>query len=300
MSTTPSPVPRSRLAPTPSGLLHPGNGVNFILTWAITRANAGNLLLRIDDLDQERCRDRYVEDVFRTIDWLGIDYDEGPTTVTDLHQNWSQQLRRDHYAQGLQKLREGEYLFACDCSRRTLRATSTDGRYPGTCFTRNLPFDQEQTAWRVRPLRETKLLPFRQIFGPDEQLDLSTLDAFVVKQKNDFTAYQLSSIIDDELFGINTIVRGLDLLPSTHYQLYLASLLHNTTFLNTRFYHHGMLLNEQGEKLAKSKKATSLQSWRQEGRGPEELYQQAARMLGLPTSCPDGKTLVQLLQSQQL
>lgn len=295
----PSSTPlRSRLAPTPSGLLHPGNGVNFLLTWAITRANDGELLLRMDDLDQERCRDHYAEDIFRTIGWLGIDYDEGPSGLADLHQNWSQQLRRDLYAEALNKLRDGEYLFACDCSRRMIREASTDGSYPGTCLTRNLPFDGEQIAWRVKPFAGKKHLSVRQVFGPDEQLDLSSLDAFVVKQKNDFTAYQLSSIIDDEFFRTNTIVRGLDLLNSTHYQLYLAYLLNNTTFLNTRFYHHAMLLDKKGEKLAKSKKSTSLKSWRDQGRRPDELYQRAARMLGIPEHCPDGKTLIQLLQAQ--
>jgi glutamyl-tRNA synthetase len=287
---------RSRLAPTPSGLLHAGNALNFILTWSITRAQNGHLLLRIDDLDKARRRDKYLKDIFRTIDWLDLDYDEGPQGIVDFKKNWSQDLRRELYDKALLELREQGHLFACKCSRRDIRAASEDGNYPGTCAKLQLKFDQKDMAWRVHPPEKLLVLPFHQLVGADTSLDFEGLDAFIVKQKNGYPAYQLSSVIDDEYFNINTIVRGEDLLDSTHYQMYLSYLMGKTTFLNTHFYHHEMVLDQQGEKLSKSKKATSLKSWREQGRTPDELFQKAATLLGLKGTFSDGATLVQALR----
>jgi glutamyl-tRNA synthetase len=293
------PIPvRSRLAPTPSGLLHAGNALNFILTWSITRAQNGHLLLRIDDLDKARRRDKYLKDIFRTIDWLALDYDEGPEGIVDLKKIWSQDLRRELYDQALIELREQGHLFACKCSRRDIRAASKDGNYPGTCAKLQLNFDQKDVAWRVHPPEGLLALPFHQLIGPDSTQTFEGLDAFIVKQKNGFPAYQLSSVIDDEYFNINTIIRGQDLLDSTHYQLYLAHLMGKSAFLNTYFHHHEMILDKQGEKLSKSKKATSLQSWREQGRAPDELFQKAATILGLKGTCNDGPTLVQTLKEE--
>ena len=97
---------RTRLAPTPSGLLHPGNGVSFLVTWALARAAGGWILLRVDDLDGDRYRPEYLEDIFRTIDWLGIDYDAGPKNIADFEQHWSQHLRIPQYNDYLHQLRE--------------------------------------------------------------------------------------------------------------------------------------------------------------------------------------------------
>ncbi|WP_020534469.1 glutamate--tRNA ligase family protein [Lewinella cohaerens] len=293
------PIPiRSRLAPTPSGLLHAGNALNFILTWSITRSQNGHLLLRIDDLDKARRRDKYIKDIFQTIDWLGLDYDDGPQSVEDFKKNWSQHLRQELYDKALLKLKEQGHLFACKCSRRDIQAISKDGSYPGTCTMRQLGFDQKNIAWRVHPPQGSLQLPIHQLVGANTSLELKGIDAFIVKQKDGFPAYQLGSVIDDEHFAINTIIRGLDLLDSTHYQLYLAHLMGKTGFLNTYFYHHGMILDEQGKKLSKSEKATALQSWREQGRKPDELFQKAANILGLKGPCNNGQMLVNMLKEE--
>ncbi|MEO8734552.1 MAG: glutamate--tRNA ligase family protein, partial [Flavobacteriales bacterium] len=89
---------RTRIAPTPSGYLHAGNGAAFFATWKIARSIGAKLLLRIDDLDAERVRPEYVADVFETLRWCGIDWDEGPKNANDFSQHWSQHLRLAHYA----------------------------------------------------------------------------------------------------------------------------------------------------------------------------------------------------------
>jgi glutamyl/glutaminyl-tRNA synthetase len=289
---------RSRLAPTPSGLLHPGNGVSFLITWALIRAQGGTLLLRIDDLDKERCRKAYLEDIFRTIDWLGIDYDEGPSSVTDFQKHWSQHRRMDLYHAALSRLRQQGQLFACDCSRRKIRAASPDGSYPNSCQARKLTFNRTQVAWRLH----LQQLDVQWKSWPDGWQSCPAeigQEAFVVRQKNGRPAYQLASLIDDTHFGINWIVRGMDLLPSTIRQLLLAHLLQQSSFLAATFHHHSLVLGSTGEKLSKSKGAGSLQAWREAGNTAISLYQQAANLLSLQPPYPTTANDLQMAVAAQ-
>jgi len=269
----------TRLAPTPSGYLHPGNAVSFLLTWALARAKEGKLLLRIDDLDQGRYRREYVEDIFRTLEWLGIECDEGPSDVAGLETNYSQLTRLDAYREALLQLRQEGYLYACDCTRKRIREISLDGRYPGSCRERALPFEQEPIAWRVRLAKQGRV-GFREWRNGRREYALEEwIDDFVVRQKNGMPAYQLASLIDDEYFGINLVVRGEDLLPSTIAQQHLARLLDISLFQATTFWHHPLLTAPDGTKLSKSSGAGALKAWREAGRKPQELHQLAARWI---------------------
>lgn len=278
-----SAVLKTRLAPTPSGLLHPGNGLSFVMTWALARAAGARILLRIDDLDDARRRDEYLEDIFVSLDWLGLDYDEGPTGPQDFLQHWSQHQRLDLYEEALQQLAQTTYCYACVCSRKQLAAQAgANGLYPGSCRAAGLPLDTDQCAWRVRVPEQSRML-CQGWRSASTQLDVATLMGdFVVRQKNGFPAYQLASLVDDRHFGVNAIVRGEDLWPSTAAQLFLAQCLEWPEFSAVQFWHHGLLVNEQGEKLSKSKGAGALRAWREAGKSPEELYQLAATWLGLP------------------
>ena len=272
---------RSRLAPTPSGLLHPGNAVSFLLTWGLVRAWGGTLVLRIDDLDAARRRRDYVEDIFRSIEWLGLDYDEGPSDVESLVGRYSQQHRLPRYLQAVERLRTGGHLFACTCSRRDIREASATGRYPGTCREKDLSFSAKKVAWRIKVPPEAG---FEQPAWPGESIVLEpgrTMGDFVVLGKNRVPAYQVASLMDDLEMGINFVVRGTDLWPSTAAQRFLAESLDEPAFARIRFWHHRLLTGPSGEKLSKSKGAGSLQAWREAGRGPETLVEQAAGWLGM-------------------
>lgn len=272
---------RTRFAPTPSGLLHPGNGASFVATWLLARAAGGAVVLRIDDLDRARRRDDYVEDIFRTLEWLGLDYDEGPAGPDDFYRHWSQHRRLDRYYAALEQLRQADLLYACRCSRREVAAATTDGNYPGTCRARGLGFDQPGIAWRVRvPAGAT--IAFTDWQRGPQQLDISgRMGDFVVRQKNELPAYQIASLVDDTDWRINFIVRGEDLLDATAAQRYLAGLLQRPAFGQATFLHHPLLREADGSKLSKSRGAGSLRAWRQAGRSPQPLYQMAARWLQL-------------------
>ena len=109
----------SRLAPTPSGYLHLGNAVNFVLTWLLTRRASGVLHLRIDDLDRARLRPAYLDNIFRVIDWLGLDYDHGPHGPDDFLRHHSQLLHLPEYNAVLRRLAQRPGLVRASTRTRT-------------------------------------------------------------------------------------------------------------------------------------------------------------------------------------
>lgn len=266
------------------------------MTYAIARAQGGHILLRIDDLDKARCREEYVEDIFRTLDWLGLDYDEGPAGVADFFENWSQHTRLETYAEELDQLRQGGYLFACTCSRRQIREVSPDGRYPDTCRQLSLDFNGPRTAWRVKSPPEESSVSLHRWKAAVQEVPLDSLDAFVVRQKNRLPAYQLASLVDDTRYGINFIVRGEDLRASTLAQSYLAQLLNKEAFLQTAFWHHPLMTDAEGHKLSKTKGAGSLKAWRESGRPAEELFRRAGVQLGIEEACNSLEDLIKYME----
>ena len=279
---------KTRFAPTPSGLLHIGNGASFVATWALARAWNAKILLRIDDLDAARMRPEYVEDIFRTIDWLGIDYDEGATSVTDFMKHHSQIHRLDLYQNALENGRKTAEnspflpkIYACDCSRRQIRIDTEGGVYRGTCLSKNLSLDaaNAETAWRIHVASPTEVT-VTDIFSGKKTIDLATaMGDFVMRQKNKMPSYQVASVIDDVHFGVNMVVRGADLWDSTAAQYFIAPFLGAESFHNTRFFHHA-LLTENNQKLSKSAGAAALQSQRLAGKPPKNVIEIAAKWLG--------------------
>jgi glutamyl/glutaminyl-tRNA synthetase len=306
---------RTRIAPTPSGFLHIGNGASFVATWALARAFDGKIMLRIDDLDAERMRPEYVEDIFQTLDWLGVDWDEGAFSVEDFFKNWSQHLRLDAYEKALSDLQKTGDLYACNCSRKDIKLHSKNGLYPNTCRKKRLnPNDnsannERNTAWRI-VVPDNKFVNFKNFekiglsingffdeknaFSKDFTTNLSqTMGDFIVRQKNGLPAYQLASLVDDTLYNINFIVRGADLLNSTAAQIFLAEKLNRTEFLNTQFWHHPLIADPTGSKLSKSEGAASLLDFRKRNDSAAIVVKEAANWLGF--SDFKGKTALELV-----
>jgi glutamyl-tRNA synthetase len=263
---------RTRIAPTPSGLLHPGNGAAFVLTWKLARQAGGTILLRIDDLDAERVRAAYVEDIFRTLEWLGIDWDEGPTGPADLEARWSQQHRTERYLEAVERLRATGHLYACRCSRTELTHCA--------CRTAGLGLEADGVTWRL-DLQAAPAVPMRRWPGTPVPLEPSRLmpQDPVIRQRNGRPAYQVASLVEDLDHRIDLVVRGEDLLPSTACQLYMAHLLNEPRFGQATFVHHGLLTDVQGAKLSKSQGAGSLQAMRAQGVDPQRIHALADRLL---------------------
>ncbi len=272
---------KTRLAPTPSGFLHPGNAISFIVTHTLARHFGGKILLRIDDLDTDRMRVDCLEDIFSTLDWLDLDYDEGASGVEDFQKNYSQHTRLDLYFDALKKIGPS-VLYACKCSRKDIREQSTDGLYPKTCLNKNIDFESPEITWRIHVPDETTV-QFNEWQQGLQNIDLSkTVGDFVLRQKNGRPAYQLASVVDDDFFGVNFIVRGEDLLSSTASQIFVSQHITHSNFSKNVFLHHPLLTDTEGVKLSKSKGAGSLNDWREAGKSPVFLFQKAAEWLNLP------------------
>ncbi len=268
----------TRIAPTPSGYLHAGNGAAFVLAWKLARKAGGKLLLRIDDLDMERVRPAYVEDIFGTLRWLGVDWDEGPRNAEELKNSWSQHLRMARYRELVEQLREDGHLYACTCSRKDVQDRTGSGDYDGHCRTLGLPFDHPDCSWRLK-LPRTGKAAWRT--WPDGKLHEAALDMSdpVIRQRNGRPAYQVASLADDITFGIDTIVRGADLLDSTAIQMHLAGLLGLDAFSKALFLHHPLVLDTSGAKRSKSHGADSLLAARTAREDPMEIHRLADALL---------------------
>jgi glutamyl-tRNA synthetase len=324
MDKTPS-FKKTRIAPTPSGYLHLGNVLSFALTAALARQTGAGILLRIDDLDKGRVSKDYVEDIFDTLSFLVIPWDEGPRNFSEYEREYTQLRRMDLYRQALSQLREEGKLFACTCSRTQVLRDSPDGGYAGRCRDKGIPLDTEGCNWRIRTgAEEVRVKGIAEVIGgsvsaggngakniagtvrgeevraalPAEMTD------FVVRKRDRFPAYQLTSVIDDLHYGIDLVVRGEDLWPSTLAQQWLAGELGRVAFRGIHFYHHTLLMETGGSaapmektgdapmraggaKLSKSAGATSVRYLRQQGVQPADLYPMIVRMLGMdfPAGC---------------
>lgn len=249
---------RFRIAPTPSGFLHKGNVFNFLFTAALAHKNNGKLLLRIDDMDRERYRPEYIAHIFETLAWLGLHWHEGPQDIADFLQHYSQHRRLQQYQQLLNLLQQKQLIYACICSRKDLQL-SANGNYTGTCRTKQIPLNTPGAAWRIYVPEDTAINFTDEIMGNVTILPHQVARDFIVRKKDGFPAYQITSLSDDFENNITHIVRGKDLLPSTAAQLFLAHHLNLMTFKNSTFYHHPLLTDEAGNKISKSTNHNKIQ-----------------------------------------
>lgn len=266
----------TRIAPTPSGYLHIGNVFSFALTWALARKQNGKVILRIDDLDSTRFREEYLQDIFDTLHFLGIDYDEGPDDAADFHENYSQKIHLPFYDAVLQKLATKGMVYACPCSRTQLAGRIQEGKYPFTCRNKQHPLDLNNAAWRLRTPEET-IISFNDLLLKCCNIQLSDhIPDFIVRRKDGIPAYQIASLCDDLRMGVNLIVRGEDLLSSTAAQLYLARVLGKVSFGEVLFLHHPVLNDINGKKLSKSHDSLSIKEMRRNGATAGDIWKQIA------------------------
>ena len=227
----------TRIAPTPSGFLHEGNLVNFLLVQRLATDVGADIALRIDDMDVFRLRPDYVEDIFRCLEWLGIEWQAGPRDMAEYEAQAPVEDRAERYFERLEDMaKAGLPAFVCACSRRDL---GRDARCERGCEEKRLKLTQGKTAIRVRV--------------PESEPELrAAMGDFVVWRREDLPAYQLQSLIDDEDLAITHIVRGEDLRDSTVAQRYLAQFIPDSKFLRAEIRHHALVLSTSGEKLSKS------------------------------------------------
>lgn len=264
---------KTRIAPTPSGYLHLGNVLSFAITAELAHRHSAKILLRIDDLDQARANKLYIQDIFDTLDFLQIPWDEGPCDAKDFEDKFSQLHRMENYRKALDKLRNGGLVYACTCSRKQINSC--------TCLDKHIPLNTAEASWRL--ITNNEVISVRDHSGNMIQAKLpNDMKNFIVKKKDGFPAYQLTSVIDDLLYGVDLVVRGQDLWASTLAQHILALALgKGDEFGAITFYHHALVMDTTGQKLSKSAGATSVKYLRESGSSAAEVFKIIGTMAGM-------------------
>ncbi|WP_375558817.1 glutamate--tRNA ligase family protein [Bernardetia sp. OM2101] len=258
LNSTQNPI-HSRIAPTPSGLLHKGNAFSFLLTWILVRKTGGTLTLRIDDIDKNRKRPEYLHDIFETLHFLEIDWDKGAKNPKDFETHYSQHNFLEIYQKEIETLKNKNAVFECFCSRSEIQNRNIENRnvYDGFCSKNNNKINtesQKKSALRINTnCFDKKATQINDCNRTHFEINLSTeMPFFVVQKKDKLPSYQLVSLIDDFRMNINFVVRGSDLINSTAAQLFLAKILNKKPFSETTFLHHDLILDKENNKISKS------------------------------------------------
>ena len=272
-------APVLRFAPSPTGRLHVGNGFSALYSFAAAQHLGGRFLLRVEDIDQGRCRPEHEAAMLADLAWLGL--------------HWEQPVRRqsEHmadYAAALKTLDAMGLIYPCFCTRKQIAAEvaaapsaphGPDGiLYPGTC--RHLSHGEAQDrvaggephAFRLDVEMAAKQAGTK-LYWQDRQQGRQTLQPglhgdVVLARKDTPTSYHLAVTVDDALQGVSHVTRGLDLFAASHVHRLLQALLDLPT---PEYDHHSLIQDPVGNRLSKRHGAKSLEELRDEGRRPGEL-----------------------------
>ena len=289
--------PVFRFAPSPNGWLHLGHAYSALLNFEAAQRSSGQFLLRIENIDPARSRQKFELAIFDDLAWLGLE--------------WPKPVRRqsehfDEYRSALQRLAGQGLAYPCFCSRSDI-ALAVQGRrnwrrdpdgaplYPGTCrhldaaqiaasrasgkaaaqrldMARALAQSSPALAWREFGLGDVarKIRATPELWGD-----------VVIGRKDVPTSYHLAVVVDDALQGVSDVMRGADLFEATA----LHRLLQDALGLAApNYHHHPLVLNAQGQKLSKSRHAPALSALRAEGAGPGDIRALLAQALPTPSS----------------
>lgn len=263
-----------RYAPSPTGRLHLGNLRTALLAWRSARERGAPFLLRIEDIDSGRSREKWVEVQLEELRAIGVDWDGEPVRQSDRHHL---------YREALDRLGEDGLLYECFCTRAEIREAASaphgelpEGAYPGTCRDLGPEERAERRAAGRPPALRVRAAGARVVFedhlcGRVEKV----LDDFVVRRNDGDFAYNLAVTVDDADQGVGEVVRGADLLATTPRQLWLYDRLDLP--VPSRFSHVPLLLGEDGQRLAKRHGAITLEERLEAGQSAAALRRELLR-----------------------
>jgi len=249
--------------------MHLGNVLAALLSWLSAKQQGGLWRLRIEDLDPQRSRREYAEQLMRDLEWLGLTWDGEVVWQSERTAIYEHYLNKLANIREIRGIRTESLIYPCTCTRNEILAAQapheSDGRivYPGTCRNKNI--QSSKAALRL-------IVPDEQIEYTDRVYGLQSVNLathcgdFIVRRSDGVFAYQLAVVVDDAEMGVTEIVRGRDLLLSAAQQLYLYRLL---GFPEPQFSHHPLLVNEAGQRLCKRDHALALSEMRRHMTAPE-------------------------------
>ncbi|SIS73086.1 tRNA glutamyl-Q(34) synthetase GluQRS [Phaeovulum vinaykumarii] len=280
---------RTRFAPSPTGLLHLGHAHAALV--AQGRADPGEFLIRIEDLDRARCRPEHEAAIFRDLAWLGLDW---------APQVWRQSERAAVYRAALVRLAARGLTYPCRCTRGDIRAALSapqegapvagpDGLvYPGTCRGRPMAEAAPGDAIRLDMRRALAALPRLPSFTetgalhagchrPDPDWLVAGCGDVILWRRDMGAAYHLAVVVDDAAQGITEVTRGADLFEATFLHVLLQALLDLPV---PAYHHHALIRDDAGKRLAKRDDARALATLRAEGASPADIRAMIAAQIG--------------------
>jgi glutamyl-Q tRNA(Asp) synthetase len=269
----------TRFAPSPTGPLHLGHAYSALMAHDMARAHGGQFLLRFEDTDLERSKPEYITQIIDDLTWLGLTWDADP-----LFQSQS----FDVYNQSLDILISRDLTYPCRCSRKDIAAALSAPQegvphhlYPQTCKHRAMSDRQNGDAIRLHMDRACDALGDFDLYFEElgeinkgtYHIDKNTLirdvgDIVVGRKDIQTAAYFMASAIDDIRQGITHVVRGVDLFEFTQVQVLLLHLLGHTAPL---YYHHDLVRDTAGKRLAKRDDARAISKYRKDGASPQDI-----------------------------
>jgi len=263
---------RTRFAPSPTGYLHVGGARTALFSWLYARKHKGQFILRIEDTDLERSTQESVNAILEGMDWLGLDYDEGP---------FYQTKRFDRYKEVIQQLMDQGDAYYCYCSKEELeelreqqRAAKQKPRYDGRWRDRTDSIPGVEPVIRFKnPLAGSVIV--KDVVRGDVEFQNSELDDLIIARADGSPTYNLTVVVDDMDMGLTHVIRGDDHLNNSPRQINLYKALGAEP---PTFAHVPMILGDDGARLSKRHGAVSVMSYRDQGYLPEALLNYLVRL----------------------
>jgi glutamyl-tRNA synthetase len=262
---------KSRFAPSPTGYLHIGGARTALFAWAYAKKQQGNFVLRIEDTDRERSTQASVEVILEGMNWLGLDYDEGPFYQTQ---------RFERYKEVIQRLLDEDKAYYCECSKQRLsslrEALMEKGKkamYDGHCRDKNLLATEYSVVRFKNP--ETDVVAFKDAVKGNISIANKEIDDLIIARADGTPTYNLTVVVDDYDMEISHVIRGDDHINNTPRQINLYQALN---WALPKFAHLPMILGNDGARLSKRHGAVSVMAYRDAGFLPEALLNYLVRL----------------------
>ncbi|OED40697.1 glutamate--tRNA ligase [Chromatiales bacterium (ex Bugula neritina AB1)] len=263
---------RTRFAPSPTGYLHIGGARTALFSWLYARKHNGDFVLRIEDTDRDRSTAESVQAILDGMEWLGLDYDEGP---------YFQTKRYDLYQQVIDQLLKTGHAYRCYCSKERLdkmrelaTAEKRKPRYDGSCRDKTEPVEGAPSVVRFRT-PDTGSVIFNDLVKGPIEIDNAELDDLVICRSDGNPTYNLTVVADDIDMGITHVVRGDDHINNTPRQIHICQALGAPL---PAFAHLPMILGDDGKRMSKRHGAVSVTQYSEDGILPDAMLSYLARL----------------------
>ncbi|MDA1337717.1 MAG: glutamate--tRNA ligase [bacterium] len=273
---------RTRIAPSPTGPLHMGNARTALFSYLFSKKEGGDFIVRVEDTDKERSEPKWERDALENLEWLGLNWDEGPTFTKDRGSfgPYRQSERTGIYKEYLEKLLKEKRAYWCFCTTEELDAQRQDlvsrgetPRYSGRCRGLSIP-EQEKNrsdgkSAVIRFVIDPRKITFKDIIREEVSFDMALSGDIVIAKNMETPLYNFTVVIDDELMQITHVIRGEDHISNTPKQILIKEAL---LFKGKIQYAHiPLLLAEDRTKLSKRHGDNSVTKFREEGYLPEAI-----------------------------